>query len=151
MNITLTTFCKEKKESISSDILKKNLHVDYLKTVISSKPAFITIDGGLPLKVDETNFVIKNIYLPLGWYRGLLTEYFYKEKNIYIYCIEFYDDDSCLLVDDRINKAFLPNKRILYAISNFYLDEIKKMIDMKGVEDVKAEYKYEEKIIEYRG
>ena len=87
----------------------------YFFQEFSGKFINLIINNGMPIKFNESSY--QEIITPLGWHKGKLHINTFKSFSLQIAWIEFYDDSSCLLVNDEINNSFVDSKKILLGIS----------------------------------
>ena len=95
----------------------------------------VIINGGMPIKL-ETHSKQEEIILPLGWHKGKLKIFIIPSSKIQIICVNFYDDSSCLIINDDINYAYKKDKQLFLAVTiNTQwkcLDLLKQSIFQKG-------------------
>ena len=77
----------------------------------------VIINGGMPIKLETHSIKQEEIILPLGWHKGKLKTFTIPSSKIQIICVNFYDDSSCLIIDDDINRAYKKHKQLFLAVA----------------------------------
>ena len=142
--------------STNENIIINTSHDDvtYAPQIFTGELENLIIDDSMPIKFSQSQQ--EEILLPVGWHKGKLIKYDFSKPKIQLIAVSFYDDSSCFLVQDDINKVFQENKKMLLisSIEKSWKDfdsliiAINRMQNESPLKVIKDMYQYDIRVIE---